>query len=195
MSTLRPYQQQAVAGIHEAWQAHDSTLLVMPTGTGKTIVLSNVIAQQDGGRAMVIAHREELIFQAAEKIAAVTRQSAGIEMADEHAQPGDRLVVATTQSIARRLEKWPRDYFHLVIVDEAHTCARDPDARGNRHQRFELLAGLAEDPERHLVLVTATPHSGNLGSPIITASAVPPRKIARLIHPISFTYRFHSCAF
>jgi superfamily II DNA or RNA helicase len=52
----------------------------------------------------------------------------------------------------------------LVIVDEAHTCARDPDARGNRHQRFELLAGLAENPERHLVLVTATPHSGNEGA-------------------------------
>ena len=52
----------------------------------------------------------------------------------------------------------------LVIVDEAHTCARDPDARGNRHQRFELLAGLAKDAERHLILVTATPHSGNEGA-------------------------------
>ena len=49
----------------------------------------------------------------------------------------------------------------LVIVDEAHTCTRDLDASGSRHQRHELLAALAESPERHLILVTATPHSGN----------------------------------
>ena len=52
----------------------------------------------------------------------------------------------------------------LVIVDEAHTCTCDPDTRGSRHQRYELLAGLAKDPERHLILVTATPHSGNEGA-------------------------------
>ena len=52
----------------------------------------------------------------------------------------------------------------LVIVDEAHTCARDPAARGSRHERHELLAGLAADPARHLILVTATPHSGNEGA-------------------------------
>jgi superfamily II DNA or RNA helicase len=52
----------------------------------------------------------------------------------------------------------------LVIVDEAHTCTRDSDARGSRHQRYELLAGIAKDPERHLILVTATPHSGNEGA-------------------------------
>ena len=49
----------------------------------------------------------------------------------------------------------------LVIVDEAHTCTRDADARGSRHQRHELLADLAKAPDRHMVLVTATPHSGN----------------------------------
>jgi superfamily II DNA/RNA helicase len=49
----------------------------------------------------------------------------------------------------------------LVIVDEAHTCTRDLDASGSRHQRHELLTALAESPERHLILVTATPHSGN----------------------------------
>jgi superfamily II DNA or RNA helicase len=49
----------------------------------------------------------------------------------------------------------------LVIVDEAHTCTRDAEARGSRHQRHELLADLAKSPDRHMVLVTATPHSGN----------------------------------
>lgn len=49
----------------------------------------------------------------------------------------------------------------LVIVDEAHTCTRDIEARGSRHQRHELLVDLAKSPDRHMVLVTATPHSGN----------------------------------
>ena len=53
----------------------------------------------------------------------------------------------------------------FVIVDEAHTCA-DPGVGGNsgRHQRHELLRRLAERPDRHLVLVTATPHSGKEGA-------------------------------
>ena len=49
----------------------------------------------------------------------------------------------------------------LVIVDEAHTCTRDAEARGSRHQRHELLVDLARSPDRHMILVTATPHSGN----------------------------------
>lgn len=47
-----------------------------------------------------------------------------------------------------------------MIVDEAHTCAADDTRRTARHQRHELLVGLAGDPDRHLILVTATPHSG-----------------------------------
>ncbi|MBZ0295877.1 MAG: DEAD/DEAH box helicase, partial [Anaerolineae bacterium] len=49
---------------------------------------------------------------------------------------------------------------HFVIVDEAHTVAHTTDKRGGKHQRYELVTALADDPNRHLVLVTATPHSG-----------------------------------
>lgn len=49
----------------------------------------------------------------------------------------------------------------MVIVDEAHTCAYSGVNRGGRHQRHQLLRGLAADPRRHLLLVTGTPHSGN----------------------------------
>ncbi len=52
----------------------------------------------------------------------------------------------------------------LVIVDEAHTCADSTGAGMSRHQRYRLLAGLAADETRNLVLVTATPHSGNVGA-------------------------------
>lgn len=60
----------------------------------------------------------------------------------------------------RRRDDFVRSCPDLVIVDEAHTCARS-DGRGAQHQRHELVQQLASRPNRHLVLVTATPHSGN----------------------------------
>ncbi len=60
----------------------------------------------------------------------------------------------------RRRDEFLRACPNLVIVDEAHTCAYGASGRGGRHQRFELIKGLSEDPNRHLILVTATPHSG-----------------------------------
>jgi len=61
----------------------------------------------------------------------------------------------------RRRHEFHRTCPELVIVDEAHTCAHGYESRGGRHQRHELVSALAEDPNRHLILVTATPHSGN----------------------------------
>jgi superfamily II DNA or RNA helicase len=64
----------------------------------------------------------------------------------------------------RRHDEFLRTAPDLVIVDEAHTCAADILGRGSSHQRYTLLRGLADTPERNLVLVTATPHSGNEGA-------------------------------
>ena len=60
----------------------------------------------------------------------------------------------------RRRDEFIRTCPELVIVDEAHTCAFGGVTGKGRHQRHELIAGLAKDPARHLILVTATPHSG-----------------------------------
>ena len=64
----------------------------------------------------------------------------------------------------RRRNEFLRTAPELVVVDEAHTCAADARGRGASHQRFQLLSDLAADAARHLVLVTATPHSGNEGA-------------------------------
>lgn len=71
-------------------------------------------------------------------------------------------VVVSTDFIKsdRRRQDFLRTCPELVIVDEAHTCAYTGERRSGRHQRHELVAGLAADPDRHLLLVTATPHSG-----------------------------------
>lgn len=87
---------------------------------------------------------------------------------ERHLRMGESLferhpfVVVSTDFIKseRRRDEFLRTAPHFVIVDEAHTVAHTTDKRGGRHQRFELVAALADDPTRHLVLVTATPHSG-----------------------------------
>ena len=58
----------------------------------------------------------------------------------------------------RRREAFQRFCPEFVIVDEAHTCTQGGQAR---QQRYQLLKGLAEDTNRHMVLLTATPHSGD----------------------------------
>ena len=59
----------------------------------------------------------------------------------------------------RNRDGFLRSCGEFVIVDEAHTCAARKG--GGRQQRYELLRGLSDNPERHLVLLTATPHSGD----------------------------------
>jgi superfamily II DNA or RNA helicase len=75
-------------------------------------------------------------------------------------------VIVSTEYIKspRRREEFIRVCPELVIVDEAHTCAFSPDNRGGRHLRHQLLQQLAAKASRHLILVTATPHSGNEGA-------------------------------
>ena len=61
----------------------------------------------------------------------------------------------------RRRNEFINNCPELIIVDEAHTCAHSQANSGSRHQRYQLLKVLSANPERHIVLVTATPHSGN----------------------------------
>ncbi|MCL5052792.1 MAG: DEAD/DEAH box helicase [Gammaproteobacteria bacterium] len=64
----------------------------------------------------------------------------------------------------RRRAEFLRTAPEMIIVDEAHAAAADTRVRSARHQRYELIKALAQKPERHLILVTATPHSGNEGA-------------------------------
>jgi len=64
----------------------------------------------------------------------------------------------------RRRDEFLRTCPELVIVDEAHSAAWEENPRGGRHQRYTLVKALAADPDRHMILVTATPHSGKEGT-------------------------------
>ena len=83
---LRPYQEQAIAAIEERWEAGDrATLLVQATGTGKTIVMAGVTedAVRDGGRVLILAHRGELLQQAADKLQSSTGLRCSVEKAED----------------------------------------------------------------------------------------------------------------
>jgi superfamily II DNA or RNA helicase len=71
-------------------------------------------------------------------------------------------VIVSTDYIksSKRRDEFLRTCPKLVIVDEAHSCAAAFGKRGGKHHRHELLKGLASAPDRHIILVTATPHSG-----------------------------------
>jgi len=82
--------------------------------------MAGEIIRRGNCRVLFLADAQELVRQAADKLGKWSGKKASVEMADHHADPDARLVVATTQSIARRLEKYPPDAFGLIIIDEAH---------------------------------------------------------------------------
>ena len=84
-SKLRDYQEKAVTQAEEALNEHGSTLLVMPTGTGKTQVFVSIGDRQQYGRVLVLAHRDELINQARDRITQMVGERPDVEKAEQRA--------------------------------------------------------------------------------------------------------------
>lgn len=122
MFNLRPYQTEAIRAIDAGWAEADRQLAVLPTGAGKTIIFSAITRQNLPKRTLILAHREELIEQAAAKLKASTGIHADIEKAERLASLSSTVVVASVQTLlqAKRRERWPANHFSLVICDEAH---------------------------------------------------------------------------
>ena len=152
--TLRPYQAEAKDAILHEWdEGRKRTLLVLPTGCGKTIVLAKVAEDQveQGGRVLIMAHRGELLDQAADKVKQVT----GIECAYEKAGTsalGSMLpiTVGSVQSLCqeKRLQMFPPDYYSALIVDEAHHCLSDSYQRVLNYFESANVLGVSATPDR-----------------------------------------------
>lgn len=117
MLTLRPYQEQTVRKVEEGFFEFDKQLIVCPTGSGKTVMFS-ALAAQNPQRTLILAHRDELIDQAIQKIHSTSGIMAQKEKAEFDASLDARIVVASVQTMIRRLAKWPQDHFGLVVIDE-----------------------------------------------------------------------------
>ena len=151
---LRPYQQQARERIHAEWEnGHTRTLLVLPTGTGKTIVFASVAADQvrAGHRVLILAHRGELLEQAADKLQRSTGLVSAVEKADATClNTWFRVVVGSVQTLQRtaRLERFPHDYFGTIIIDEAHHAITDGYRRIRDYFDHARVLGVTATPDR-----------------------------------------------
>nr|UVY06200.1 MAG: U3 small nucleolar RNA-associated SSU processome protein 25 [Bacteriophage sp.] len=159
---LRPYQEEARAKVQREWkEGRKRTLLVLPTGCGKTIVFSKIIEDRVkmGERVLVLAHRSELLEQASDKLMTATGLGTALEKA-ENTSIGSwfRVVVGSVQTMQRekRLSQFPPNHFDTIVIDEAHHAISDG------YQRV-----LEHFGEANVLGVTATPDRGdmrNLGS-------------------------------
>lgn len=151
---LRPYQREAEAAILNEWDAGIlRTLLVLPTGCGKTIVFSKVIEDRvrAGDRVLVLAHRGELLEQASDKLAQATGLRCATEKADESCLGSwYRVVVGSVQSLMRekRLSRFAHDYFQTIVVDEAHHVLSDGYQRVLDHFGQAKVLGVTATPDR-----------------------------------------------
>lgn len=123
---LRPYQSEARQAVQREWaEGRQRTLLVLPTGCGKTIVFAKITEDRVklGERVLILAHRGELLDQAADKIKSATGLGCSVEKAEQSSLGSwFRVTVGSVQTLMRqkRLSRFAPDHFDTIIIDEAH---------------------------------------------------------------------------
>lgn len=151
---LRKYQNEAKEAVFNEWeQGHKRTLLVLPTGTGKTIVFAKVTEDcvKQGKRVLILAHRGELLDQAADKI----KKATGLECAVEKAENSClnswyRVTVGSVQTLMRekRLNAFDSHYFNTIIIDEAHHSISDSYQKILNYFCSADVLGVTATPDR-----------------------------------------------
>ena len=156
---LRPFQEDAVEAILNQWRHVDATMAVLPTGTGKTICFAEVIRRY-GKRALVIAHRQELVDQAADKIHRVTGLRCEVEMGERkvtspHFLPDVVVTSVQTQTAGGdgggRMGKFDPADFEVVVLDECHHGVSDTWTRTIDYYKSSgdlKVVGVTATPDR-----------------------------------------------
>lgn len=151
---LRPYQEAARKAVEADWNdGIKKNLLVLPTGCGKTIVFAKITEDmvRQGERVLILAHRGELLDQAADKIRKATGLVCAVEKAEESCLDSwYRVAVGSVQSLMRetRLSRFKKDHFGVIIIDEAHHCISDSYQRILAHFDGAKVLGVTATPDR-----------------------------------------------
>lgn len=151
---LRPYQAEAKASVFEQWdKGFRKTLVVLPTGTGKTVVFAKIAEEcvREGSRVLILAHRGELLEQAADKILKATGLMCATEKAEQSCLGSwYRITVGSVQTLMseKRLSNFPADYFNTIIIDEAHHCISESYQKILRHFDSANILGVTATPDR-----------------------------------------------
>ena len=166
--SLRPYQQQGLAAVQTNYaKGINRQLIAMPTGSGKTVLFAHIptLVGLPAGQTLVIAHREELIEQAADKIAHWNPDlSVSVEMGSRYADTDSDIIISSVATLGRksskRRERFDWEKIRTCIVDEAH------HATASTYKTILEQGGfLAGNPAKLLVGVTATPNRAD-GTPL-----------------------------
>jgi ATP-dependent helicase IRC3 len=154
MIVLRPYQTEALeAVLSSEAKGINKQLIVLPTGAGKTVIFSHLpIIRKESTPMLVIAHRAELLHQAKNKIQQMNPDLiVEIEQAENIAGKVD-VVVASVPTMGRansdRIEKFSKDYFKTIIIDEAHHAAAPTYRRIVDYFQPNLILGVTATPQR-----------------------------------------------
>ena len=151
---LRPYQEEARLKVQEQWDGGvNKTLLVLPTGCGKTIVFSKIIEDRVklGERVLILAHRSELLEQASDKLKKSTGLNTALEKADSSSLNSWYMVtVGSVQTLQRekRLKQFSNDYFDTIVIDEAHHCISNGYQNVLNHFDKAKVLGVTATPDR-----------------------------------------------
>lgn len=156
---LRPYQRDACNAIVKELSKDDirSTLIVLPTGCGKTVVFCGVARyfafSTAGGRhpcrVLVMAHQNLLLKQAAEKFNGILDIEVNVEKGKKTCKGSSKpITVATVQTMGRRLDRFDPDYFGLIIVDESHHVMSSTYQNVLQHFSKAKVLGVTATPDR-----------------------------------------------
>lgn len=156
MSVLetRKYQTDAREAVISQWNSGQrKTLLVLPTGCGKTIVFADILKTclKENEKALVLAHTGELLAQAMDKIKRFGGLDTSLEKADSTAVDSEcPVVVGSIQTLCRqsRLKQYPKDYFQYIVVDEAHHCMSDSYKKVLNYFDSAKVLGVTATPKR-----------------------------------------------
>lgn len=151
---LRTYQKEALMAVLKQWEdGFKNTLLVLPTGCGKTIVFAKITEEcvRRGKRVLILAHRGELLEQAADKLYKATGLKSSLEKAESSCLDSFyRVTVGSVQTLMRekRLQMFPQNYFDTIIIDEAHHCISDSYRKILEHFKYADVLGVTATPDR-----------------------------------------------
>ncbi|MBQ8998597.1 MAG: DEAD/DEAH box helicase [Clostridium sp.] len=135
---LRPYQKEIIDIIDNLNSG--SYLVQLATGLGKTVTFANIKRK---GRVLVLAHREELVTQPIKYYDVPV----GIEMRELKSK-GEEVVIASVQSLVRRLNKFNKDDFDMIITDECHHSIAKSYRKIYDYFNYRLHIGFTATPNR-----------------------------------------------
>ena len=153
---LRPYQEVAVSDACNALDKHGNTLIVAPTGAGKTIMLSALVGKrhEKGRRVLVIQHRDELVSQNKAKFEKVNPYITTSIVNGTVKHWDGEAVFSMVQTMSRDRNLRDRPMFDMVVVDEGHHAAAPTYMK-------VINAVLEDNDSAEIVGFTATPNRGD----------------------------------